>query len=124
MELQILFLSLFVSIVFPLLVMGYLRKVLYSILTSVCGQPDAADFWYRCVLILAISGSVVLVIGFVPSYATANWLQVIRSALILTSMGIFVAVAIVAKSIWSSVVAPAIKATKNSSAIAVAGDVK
>lgn len=124
MELQILFLSLFVSVVFPLLVISYLRKVLYSILTSVCGHADAADFWYRCVLILAISGSVVLVIGFVPTYATANWLQVIRSALILTSMGIFVAVAIVAKSIWSTVVTPAIKATKNSSSLPVAGGLK
>jgi len=124
MELQILFLSLFVSVAFPLLVMGYLRKVLYSIMTSVCGQADAADFWFRCVLILAITGSVVLVIGFVPTHAGASWLLVIRSALILTSIGIFVAVAIVAKTIWSTVVTPAIKATANSNTLPVIGGAK
>jgi hypothetical protein len=67
---------------------------------------------------------VVLVIGFVPSYTGVNWLQVIRSTLILTSMGIFAAVAIVARSIWSSVVKPAISANRNSTALLPAGGVK
>ena len=124
MELQILFLSLFVSIVLPLLVLSYLRKVLYSIMTSVCGQADAADFWYRCVLILAVTGSVVLVIGFVPTHAGASWLLVIRSTLILTAAGIFVAVAIVAKSIWSTVVKPAIKTVQSNNALPVSGGLK
>ena len=74
--------------------------------------------------ILAITGSVVLVIGFVPSHAGVNWLQVIRSTLILTSMGIFAAVAIVARSIWTSVVKPAINANRNSSQLLPAGGVK
>ncbi len=113
MELQILFLSLFVSVAFPLLVLAYLRNVLTKLMGSVCGNNDAADFWFRCLQILAISGSVVLVIGFVPSHAVVNWLQVIRSTLILTSMGIFAAVAIVARSIWSSVVKPAINANRS-----------
>ena len=114
MELQILFLSLCVSVFFPLLVMAYLRNVLTKLLGSVCGNTDAADFWFRCLQILAVSGSVILVIGLVPNNADANWLQVIRSTLILTSIGIFTAVAIVAKSIWNSVVKPAINAATNS----------
>ena len=124
MEIQILILSLFVSVFFPLLVLGYLRNVLGKLLSTVCGNTDAADFWFRCLQILAISGSVILVIGFVPNYAGANWLQVIRSTLILTSMGIFVAVAIVARSIWNSVVRPAINANRNSTALLPAGGVK
>ncbi|HQS57529.1 MAG: hypothetical protein B7Y56_09350 [Gallionellales bacterium 35-53-114] len=124
MELQILFLSLFVSVFFPLLVLAYLRNVLGKLMGSVCGNTDAADFWFRSLQILAVSGSVVLVIGFVPSYTGVNWLQVIRSTLILTSMGIFAAVAIVARSIWSSVVKPAISANRNSAALLPAGGVK
>lgn len=124
MELQILYLSLFVSIFFPLLVMAFLRKVLYSIMSSVCGHADAADFWFRSVLILAVTGSVVLVIGFVPTHEGASWLLVIRSALILTSIGIFVAVAIVANIIWSAVVTPAIKTAKANNALSTAGGVK
>lgn len=124
MELQILFLSLFVSVVLPLLVFGYLRNVLYRIMGSVCGNTDAADFWFRCLQILAISGSVVLVIGFVPSYTGVSWLQVVRSTLILTSMGIFAAVAIVARSIWNSVVKPAIAETRKSTALLTTGGVK
>jgi hypothetical protein len=117
MELQILFLSMFVSALFPLLVLAYLRNVLYKLLSSVCGNTDAADFWFRCLQILAVSGSVILVIGFVPSYAGSNWLQLIRSTLILTSVGIFAAVAIVARSIWSSVVKPAINTSRNNNQI-------
>lgn len=118
MELQILCLSLFVSVFFPLLVLAYLRNVLTKLMSSVCASSDAADFWFRCLQILAITGSVVLVIGFVPSYAGVNWLQVIRSTLILTSMGIFAAVAIVARSIWTSVVKPAINANRNNHELA------
>lgn len=117
MELQILFLSLFVSVFFPLLVLAYLRNVLYKLLSSLCSNTDAADFWFRSLQIMAVSGSVVLVIGFVPNHADANWLQVIRSTLILTSLGIFAAVAIVARSIWSSVVKPAIDANKTNNAL-------
>lgn len=124
MELQILLLSLFVSVFFPLLVLAYLRNVLGKLMGSVCGSTDAADFWFRCLQILAVSGSVVLVIGFVPNYAGSSWLQVVRSTLILTSMGIFAAVAIVARSIWNTVVKPAINASKNNSILQSAGGVK
>jgi hypothetical protein len=124
MELQILFISLFVSVFFPLFVLGYLRKMLRALLTGVCGNNDAADFWFRCLQILAVSGSVILVVGFVPNHAGANWLQVLRSTLILTSMGIFVAVAIVAKSIWNNVVRPALHAAKVGNTSTLSGETK
>ena len=124
MELQILLLSLFVSAFFPLLVLGYLRKVLHSLLTTVCGSSDAADFWFRCVQILAVSGSVILVIGLVPSHSGVNWLQVIRSTLIWTSLGIFAAVAIVANSVWSNIVRPALTPVKNRSTTSLIGETK
>jgi hypothetical protein len=109
MELQILLFSLFISAALPLLVLTYLRAVLHKLLGSVCGNTDAADFWFRCLQILAISGSVILVIGFVPAFAGEDWVQVVRITLILTSIGIFAAIAIVARSIWLSVVKPAIQ---------------
>ena len=124
MELQILLLSLFVALFFPLLVLGYLRKVLRALLTGVCGGSDAADFWFRCVQILAVSGSVVLVIGLVPSYSGVNWLQVIRSVLIWTSIGIFAAVAIVANSVWSNIVRPALVPARSRSASTLIGEKK
>lgn len=124
MELQILLLSLFVALFFPLLVLSYLHKVLRSLLTSVCGSSDAADFWFRCIQILAVSGSVILVIGLVPSHSGVNWLQVIRSTLIWTSIGIFVAVAIVANSVWSNIVRPALAPVKNRSTPTLTGEIK
>ena len=124
MELQILLLSLFVSLFFPLLVLGYLRKVLHSLLAGVCGSNDAADFWFRCVQILAVSGSVILVIGLVPSHSGVNWLQVIRSTLIWTSIGIFAAVAIVANSVWSNIVRPALVPIKNRITSTLTGEIK
>jgi D-alanyl-lipoteichoic acid acyltransferase DltB (MBOAT superfamily) len=124
MELQILLLSLFVALFFPLLVLGYLRKVLRSLLSSVCGSSDAADFWFRCIQILAVSGSVILVIGLVPTYSGVNWLQVIRSTLIWTSIGIFAAVAIVANSVWSNIVRPALVPVNKRSTSTLTGEIK
>ena len=111
MEAQILLLSLFVACTLPLLVLSYLRKVLFTLLSNACGSPEAADFWFRCVQILAVSGSLVLVIG-TGSNATA-WLPVIRSTLIWSSIGIFIAVALVANAVWSSIVKPTLAQTNN-----------
>lgn len=112
MELQILFLSLFVSVSLPLLVLGYLRNVLYKLMGNACSSNDAAEFWFRSLQILAISGSIILVISFVPVYPGVSWLQVVRSTLIFTSVGVFAAVAIVARSIWNSMVKPALNDAK------------
>lgn len=112
MELQILFLSLFVAVSLPMLVLGYLHNVLYKLMGSACNSNDAADFWFRSLQILAISGSIILVISFVPIYSGVSWLQVVRSTLIFTSVGVFAAVAIVARSIWNTMVKPALSDAK------------
>ncbi len=114
MELQILFLSISVAIIFPLIALRYLSQVLHSLLMDVCGSNNAADFWLRCIHILAVTGSLVLVIACVPTYDGVHWLTVIRSVLIWTSAGIFLAVALVAKSVWSNAVKPAIEAINKS----------
>ena len=124
MELQILFLSLFVSVSLPLLVLGYLRNVLYKLMGSACSSNDAAEFWFRSLQILAISGSIILVISFVPVYTGVSWLQVVRSTLIFTSVGVFAAVAIVARSIWNSMVKPALSDAKLERIINSNGGVK
>ncbi len=124
MELQILFLSLFVSVTLPLLVLGYLRNVLYKLMGSACNSNDAADFWFRSLQILAISGSIILVISFVPVYSGVSWLQVVRSTLILTSVGVFAAVAIVARSIWNTMVKPALNVARNDQIALPNGGVK
>lgn len=114
MELQILFLSISVAIILPLIALHYLSQVLHAVLMGLCGGGNAADFWLRCIHILAVSGSLVLVITCVPTYDGVHWLTVIRSVLIWTSAGIFLAVAIVAKSVWNNAVKPAIDAANRS----------
>ncbi len=112
MELQILFLSLAVAVMLPVIVLRYVSNALRTLLTDVCGNANAADFWLRCIHVLAISGSVILVVAFVPAYDGVQWLQVIRRTLILTAVGIFLAVALVARSIWSHAVKPAVEAAR------------
>ncbi len=109
MELQILILCIAVAVILPLVVLRYLSPALRALLTDVCGSSTPADFWLRCIHILAISGSIILVVALVPAHEGVSWLQVTRSALIWAAAGIFLAVALVARSIWSNAVKPAIR---------------
>ncbi len=124
MEPQILLLSLSVAVTLPIIVLRYVSHALRALLTDVCGNDTAADFWLRCIHVLAISGSVILVVAFVPTYDGVQWLQVIRRTLILTALGIFLAVALVARSIWSHAVKPAIQAARASQLPLASGEQK
>ena len=112
MELEILIFATLIAILLPILAINYLSTPLKAIFDSACNNQAATSFWLKCIQILAITGSLVLVIGIAINFNASNWLQIIRTTLVWTSVGIFIAVAFVANTIWGTVVKPAVKAVQ------------
>jgi hypothetical protein len=110
MELEILIFSTIIAILLPMLALSYLGTQLKAIFDSACNNQAATRFWLKCIQILAITGSLILVIGIAINFNTTSWLQIVRTTLVWTSTGIFISVAIVAKIIWSDIVKPAVEA--------------
>lgn len=112
MELTILLLCILLSALLTAASLHYLSATLSTLLATACGSPEAAAFWLRCIHILALSGSLMLVVLFVPAYDGVHWLPVVRSVLGWTAAGIFLSVALVANAIWTGAVKPALAAAR------------
>ena len=87
----------------------YLRGVTRRVLVDLCGDEggDAgADFWLRAADVLAIAGSLVLVLTFGDVAPDRDWVDQLRLVLGLALAGQFITVVIVASSIWRFVPTP------------------
>jgi hypothetical protein len=107
-------LELFVmSIALTLAVVGgalvYLRAITRRVLLQLCGADagDAgAEFWLRAADVLAIAGSLILVLAFGGALGSHDWVVQLRLVLGLALAGLFVTVVIVASSVWRFVPVP------------------
>ncbi len=122
MELEILIFSTLIAILLPVLALGYLSTQLTAIFDSACNNQAATRFWLKCIQILAITGSLILVIGIAINFNATNWLQIVRTTLVWTSAGIFISVAIVANIIWGTVVKPAVNAMQQQALVPKGGE--
>lgn len=95
-------LNLLIALVLPPLVVvavvAYLRPVLGAVLTELCGSPDGAEFWLRCLLLLATSASWVATLAF--GATDGDFEHMLRRQLLLVAGGVFVSVAWVARGVW------------------------
>lgn len=93
-----------VPVLVGLSVSFYLRGALSSLLADVCGTTARSDFWVRLTTIQVIAFPLLLALGFGHSgRADARLDDVLRMALIMTSAGIVVGVAVVGRSIAKSI---------------------
>ncbi len=81
----------------------YLRAITRRVLVAQCGTDTAAEFWLRAADVLALAGSLVLVLTFGAATPGADWVQQLRLVLGLALAGVFVAVVVVARSVWRSI---------------------
>jgi drug/metabolite transporter (DMT)-like permease len=101
----ILFISTLVfSISVVAIAMLHLRHATRQVISEVCHSDAAAEFWLRSADILAFSGSIMLVLIFGNTTTTEDWMEAIRTTLILTLSGLFITVFFVAQNVWRSVV--------------------
>ncbi|WP_431052356.1 hypothetical protein [Roseateles sp. L2-2] len=97
-------LSLLIAAAAPLLALRYLRTILLQVLTMICDARGGAEFWWRVTNVLALCGSVLLMLTFGNGdELDVSWSEFLRRTLWLVTAGIFVSVAIVASQVWSNV---------------------
>ena len=80
----------------------YLRGITRRVLIARCGTDAGAEFWLRSADVLALAGSLILVLAFGGVLPGADWVQQLRLVLGLALAGIFVTVVLVASSVWRS----------------------
>jgi hypothetical protein len=102
--------SLYLFVVSLILTLGtvgaallYLRGITRRVLVAQCGSDTGAEFWLRAADVLALAGSLILVLAFGGMLPGADWVQQLRLVLGLALAGIFVTVVLVASSVWRNV---------------------
>lgn len=98
-----LLLGLTVAVGGPLLTLWYLRRILLQVLDMLCPAPGSSEFWWRSIVVLALAGSVLLMLFFGPADETMTLIDSLRRVLMLTCLSIFISVAIIARRIWNQV---------------------
>lgn len=84
----------------------YLRGITRRVLRELCASDAGAEFWLRTADVLALAGSLILVLAF-GGAASADPVAQIRLTLGLALAGVFVAVVLVSSNVWRKVAVPA-----------------
>ena len=85
----------------------YLRDITRRVLRELCASDSGAEFWLRTADVLALAGSLILVIAFGGAASSSDVVTQIRLTIGLALAGVFVAVVLVSSSVWRNVAASA-----------------
>jgi hypothetical protein len=86
------------------LALAYLRGHTRRVLLMLCHTEVGADFWLRSADVLALAGSLLLVVTFGGFQPELDVVMQLRLSFGLALAGLFVTVMIVASSVWRQVV--------------------
>ena len=93
-----------IGVVAPVLAITYIRPILIRVLRTVCdGEDSGAEFWVRCAYVLAVCGTLLLVLSFGEFSEHVGLVEVLRRSLILVFAGVFATVAFISRNVWSGV---------------------
>lgn len=81
----------------------YLRGITRRVLQELCASEAGAEYWLRTTDVLALAGSLVLVIAFGGAMPGGDPIAQIRLTLGLALAGVFIAVVFVSSSVWRNV---------------------
>ena len=98
------------SLAITLVVVGaaliYMRGITRRVLKELCASDAGAEFWLRTADVLALAGSLILVIAFGGATSASDPVTQIRLALGLALAGVFVSVVLVSSNVWRNVSSP------------------
>jgi len=106
MSLELFLLSLVLTLCTVGAALLYLRTITRRVLALQCGHDTGAEFWLRAADVLALAGSLILVLAFGGAASGADWVQQIRLVLGLALAGIFITVMLVASNVWRALPVP------------------
>ena len=106
--------SLACAVAAPILAIAYLRDILRRVLDGLCDADGSAEFWIRCATLLAVTGSVLLLMLFGNFDVGTPVALALRRCLFLTMGAVFASVAIIANMVWDQARArtPAARSTE------------
>ncbi|MGL4576763.1 MAG: hypothetical protein ACRCV9_18390 [Burkholderiaceae bacterium] len=97
--LNLFYIMLALTVCIVLLPLTYMRKITRQVLLELCDRNGTgAEFWLRTADVLAIAGSLILVLIF--GRPTADAIEAVRMTLIMALAGVFITVMFVASNIW------------------------
>lgn len=103
MNTSLFLLSLLIAITGPLVAISYLKPILIKVLQSLCPAEGAAEFWVRSAYLLAVCGTLLLMLSFGEFREGANVVDTLRRALWLVFAGVFTSVAMISRQVWAQV---------------------
>ncbi|AYQ26641.1 MULTISPECIES: hypothetical protein [unclassified Polaromonas] len=103
MSAKLFFVSLLIALVGPVIAISYLKPILYKVLRMLCDADGGAEFWIRCAYLLAVSGTLLLMLSFGEFNEHSSVVDTVRRSLWLVLAGVFVTVAIISRNVWTQV---------------------
>lgn len=103
MSANLFFVSLLIALVGPVIAIAYLKPILYKVLRMLCDADGGAEFWIRCAYLLAVSGTLLLMLSFGEFNERSSVIDTVRRSLWLVLAGVFVTVAIISRNVWMQV---------------------
>jgi hypothetical protein len=95
--------SVLVAVLTPIAAITYIRPILVQVLQALCHGQSGAEFWVRCAYVLAVCGTLLLVLTFGEFSAHTAFLETIRRSLILVFGGVFLTIVIISRNVWRGV---------------------
>jgi hypothetical protein len=95
--------SLLIALAGPIVAITYLKPILYKVLRLLCDADGGAEFWIRCAYLLAVSGTVLLMLSFGEFSERSSVIDAVRRSLSLVMAGVFFTVAIISRNVWTQV---------------------
>lgn len=96
-------LSLAIAVAGPVLAISYLRPILLKVLHSLCNTESGAEFWLRSAYLLAVCGTLLLMLSFGRFDEGTSAVESIRRALWLVLAGVFATVGLISRQVWRQV---------------------
>lgn len=95
--------SIVIGIATPIVAVSYLRPILVRVLIRLCDADGGVEFWIRSAYLLAVCGTLTLLLAFGRFETEVDMGDSLRRTLELTMIGVFVTIAFIACGVWSQV---------------------
>jgi len=103
LDANLFFVSLLIALAGPIIAVSYLKPILHKVLRMLCDADGGAEFWIRCAYLLAVSGTLLLMLSFGEFSDRSSLVDAVRRSLGLVMAGVFLTVAIISRNVWTQV---------------------